>query len=262
MYFCIMLLMEVFGQFETQQYDDASKIAAWHADAVSRHKAYVERKEALEREKREKELKELHEIRLKVRLKTDSLAEARDYKEYMAQLREVDRVERRKDDRLRRREARFQKYLEAECQHMMHEDWRSYQLRDYLWQCANEEREREGMFNAELDQTEVDSFWGLDIFERKKNEEELRLRKLYEIKVREMNTLLVRTSAINQFSAPSLTKIGTLHEDQYLMHDEHRRRDAVIRKLRAEEVRGKLRTRPKPGYLNDKWKPIHDKKTS
>ena len=147
---------------------------------------------------------------------------------------------------------------------MMYEDARSYQLRDYDWQCASEQREQEAMFNCELEQCEVDNFWGIDLFERRKNDEELRLRRAYEEKVARMNALLVRTTAIQRFDKPALVKVGTLHEDQWFHDDDRRRRDAVIRKLKAEEVRTQMvpRPRPRPGYLSEKWKPMHDTQQS
>lgn len=65
------------------------------------------------------------------------------------------------------------------------------QLRDYDWQCLHEEAEREGMFNEELDQTEFDRFWGLDLYQRIQNEEESRLRKVWHFLVRHRSCTFV-----------------------------------------------------------------------
>ncbi len=86
-------------------------------------------------------------------------------------------------DRTERRRVRFEKYLECERDNMVYEDSRSYELRRYEFEVIQEYIEREEMYNEEKDQTEVDRFWGLDLYQRKLHEEEERLRKIYIAKV-------------------------------------------------------------------------------
>ena len=103
----------------------------------------------------------------------------------------------------------------------------------------------------ELEQTEVDRFWGLDLYIQRQYEEEYRLRQLYEDKVKELNNILVHTNAIQPYNHKSIkyTPVGTLNEDIIYHNDENKRRDVIIKKLRAEEVRGKLKLRLFRGYL-------------
>lgn len=116
------------------------------------------------------------------------------------------------------------------------------QLRDYDWQVLHEAAEREDMYNAECEQCEYDRFWGLDLFIRIQNDEEKRLRKVYEERVAHLNSMLVRTKAVKETKKFSFAKIGTLAED-FVYRDEEMRREAVIRKLKAEEIRSKLKIR-------------------
>lgn len=116
------------------------------------------------------------------------------------------------------------------------------QLRDYDWQVLHEAAEREDMYNAECEQCEYDRFWGLDLFIRIQNDEEKRLRKVYEERVAHLNSMLVRTKAVKETKKFSFAKIGTLAED-FVYRDEELRREAVIRKLKAEEIRSKLKIR-------------------
>lgn len=190
---------------------------------------------------------------------------------------EANRLKKRKEDREMRKEARFEAYLAAEREHMMYEDGRGYkvshsvafffsetgkanltyllitilriysmfispQLRDYDWQVLHEAAEREDMYNAECEQCEYDRFWGLDLFIRIQNDEEKRLRKVYEERVAHLNSMLVRTKAVKESKTFSFAKIGTLAED-FVYRDEEMRREAVIRKLKAEEIRSKLKIR-------------------
>ena len=203
----------------------------------------------IERVERIRKQKELRELRSYVYDKTCELEENAQLRRAEAVRLEQERLLNRRLDREKRREQRYLEYLLKERQHMNYEDYRSYQLRDYNWQCEHEQNEREGMFNEELNQIEVDRFWGLDLFVRRQYEEEARLRQLYADKVEKLNSILVKTRAVKACAVAKLTTVGTLPEDIAYSRDEDKRRDAVIRKLRAEQVRGSLKVRPFPGYL-------------
>lgn len=203
----------------------------------------------IEKVERIRKQKELRALRSYVYDKTCELEENAQLRRAEAVRLEQERLLNRQLDREKRREQRYQQYLLKERQHMNYEDYRSYQLRDYSWQCEHEQNEREGMFNEELNQIEVDRFWGLDLFVRRQYEEEARLRQLYADKVEQLNSILVKTRAVKACAVAKLTTVGTLPEDIAYSRDEDKRRDAVIRKLRAEQVRGSLKVRPFPGYL-------------
>lgn len=108
----------------------------------------------------------------------------------------------------------------------------------------HEQYEREDMFNAEQEQCEFDRFWGFDLFVRIQNDEEKRLRKMYQERVEYLNAILVKTRAVRPQGKVkySFAKVGTLPEDN-VYEDERLRREAVIRKLRAEEIRASLKIR-------------------
>ena len=55
---------------------------------------------------------------------------------------EKDRVAQRQLDRQRRREQRFQLYLQSERDYMVCEDDRAYKFRQYLWETTQISRER------------------------------------------------------------------------------------------------------------------------
>jgi hypothetical protein len=203
----------------------------------------------IEKVERMRKQKELRALRSYVYDKTCELEENAQLRRAEAVRLEQERLLNRQLDREKRREQRYQQYLLKERQHMNYEDYRSYQLRDYSWQCEHEQNEREGMFNEELNQIEVDRFWGLDLFVRRQYEEEARLRQLYADKVEQLNSILVKTRAVKACAVAKLTTVGTLPEDIAYSRDEDKRRDAVIHKLRAEQVRGSLKVRPFPGYL-------------
>jgi hypothetical protein len=122
------------------------------------------------------------------------------------------------------------------------------QLRDYEWQVLHEQSEREDMFNEESEQRAFDRFWGLDLYVQVQNEEEARLRQFYEERVAYLNGLMVATRAVKGSKKHySVKRVGTLPEDNAFA-TEQERRDAVIKKLKAEEVRSKLRVRVSYSY--------------
>jgi hypothetical protein len=104
------------------------------------------------------------------------------------------------------------------------------------------------MFNEYLEQTAFDRFWGLDLYVQVQNQEEARLRKVYEDRVVYLNDLMAKTRAVKAARKHySMQRVGTLPED-HVYRDEQQRRDAVIKKLKAEEVRSKLRVRVSYSY--------------
>lgn len=228
---------------ENQQLQELKEATMRREEERRKKSAEIERVERIRKQK------ELRELRSYVYDKTCELEENAQLRRAEAVRLEQERLLNRQLDRENRREQRYLQYLLKERQHMNYEDYRSYQLRDYSWQCEHEQNEREGMFNEELNQTEVDRFWGLDLFVRRQYEEEARLRQLYAVKVEKLNSILVKTRAVKACAVAKLTTVGTLPEDIAYSRDEDKRRDAVIRKLRAEQVRGSLKVRPFPGYL-------------
>lgn len=246
------------------------QLQQWRDEADEKSAAYRHKQAQLRAAAREKELRELHALKDYVNERSKVFRRRHKQMELLAQQEERDRVERRLGDREQRRQAKFAQYLEAERAHMAAEDSRAYGVRLLAWETAQIEREREDMFNAQLEQTEVDRFWGLDLFERSLGAEEQRLKAAYERKVVALNQQMASMhAALPSFGSGKKIRqriSWTEHsgdvkhpgdretgERQYLdavraREKERARRDALIKKLKAEEVRTQLRYRLSGSY--------------
>jgi hypothetical protein len=240
---------QIFGTYVPPVVNHDGELAALKEAADSKHASYLAEQSRLEAVARAARAHEIHMYNVHVREYFEQKELFNDWEKVESDKMEKLRMEMRQKDRDEKTEIRFQKYLTAERMHLQFEDVRAYKLRDYEWQCQHELNERKAMCNEEMDQTEVDRFWGFDRFVQLQNDEEMRLRHMYEEKVAYLNNIMVKTHAIKPFVAPSFKKIGTLPED--LMHEDNemRRREAVLRKLKAEEVRGQLKLHPFRGYI-------------
>ena len=216
------------------------------------------------------------------------------------EIKEKERIRIRAEERVKRRELRFEEYIDTERKHMVYEDSRSYQVilvivvvivivvvvvvvvivivytihtytylyniyiysntlshlhtlpylqhRDYEWQLLHEQSEREDMFNEYNEQTQYDRYWGIDIYTTYQYQEEQRLRKAYQQKIIELNQTMIQINSIKPNKKKlNLLKIGSLPIDNEYSN-ETERREAVIRKLKAEEIRSKLHTRVSFSY--------------
>ena len=194
---------------------------------------------------RAEELVELQTIRNFIDEKTVLFNRRQEQLRHLAEEREQHRLQRRAFDKMERRRLRFEEYIENERRHFLFEDNRSYQLRHYRCECDRELREREDMFDEECAQREIDRFWGIDAFYQRMRDEERRLRMFYEQRVREANAplmILKQTKQIKK-SDLDLLEFGSLREDIRFGHDDQVRREAVVRRLAAEEIRSKLKVR-------------------
>ncbi|KAJ1434670.1 hypothetical protein B484DRAFT_393887 [Ochromonadaceae sp. CCMP2298] len=241
---------QIFGTYVPTVVNHDRELRELKEAADSKHASYLADKARAEAERAAARAHEIHMYNVHVReyFEQRELFQEWEHKEQLKN--EQQRLDLRAQGREDKRLVRFNIYLEAERAHLLYEEKRSYKLRDYEWQLLHEQGEREDMFNEEMDQTEVDRFWGFDRFVQLQNREELRLRLLYEQKVAHLNGELVKVKAIHSFDAPNFKKIGSLPEDVQHEDNEMRRREAVLRRLKAEEVRGQLKTRLTPGYLS------------
>jgi hypothetical protein len=164
---------------------------------------------------------------------------------------EIHRQQQRAFDREQRRQQRFIHYLEDERKHMEQEDLRSYQYRAYYQELQREAYERESMSCAEAEQCEYDHFWGLDYYQEQLQREEQRLRQLYAMKVKKKNAELVKLGCIQKFDRKlDLITIGNLKEDLlFEKNGNNNRQIEIIKKLKAEEYRGKLKVRRKTQFI-------------
>jgi hypothetical protein len=225
--------------------DELPLINSWKtmAEAVDEVlQAERNRKAAL---KRTEELVKLQTMRNFVEEKTVIFNRRQELLRHMADEHEQHRLQRREFDRAERRRLRFEEYLNSERQHFMFEDNRSYQLREYLCERQRQSSEREEMFEAECEQCEIDHFWGIDAFEQRMRSEEHRLRVFYEQRVREANAPLAMLGQVKATKKRevNLQTIGSLKEDVVFSDDDKLRREMVVRRLQAGEIRSKLKVR-------------------
>lgn len=225
-----------------EEEDVVPELQNWKSTAIEIDQVLQERRDEIARRKRNQELATLQTIKNYVTEKTTIYQRREEQLRHMAEEYEQNRILKRQYDREERRRLRFLGYLEKEREHMMFEDERSYRLRDYEFELIREQQEREDMFNEECDQCEVDRFWGIDAFEINVRNEERRLREFYEQRVYEANRRLATMGTAKPLkrSEVSLVPLGKLPEDNKF-DDDRVRRQAVIKKLKAEEIRSKLK---------------------
>lgn len=268
-----IVFAQIFGTYIHPVINHDAELSEWKEKADIGHRAYLKKQADIKKARQDAIDKEVDRLCNHVK---ERMAELQFTEELAQQARlkaEQERLKKRAEDRVKRRELRFEQYLEAERDNMIFEDSRSYkvnfslhfylhstpcilsfrcnkftQFRDYEWQLLHEHSEREDMFNEEMEQTEFDRFWGFDLFEAMQNQEEERLRKMYEDRVIYFNKLMAHTRSVKPIKKYySFKHVGTLPED-HAYSTELERRCAVIKKLKAEEVRSKLNVRVSYSY--------------
>lgn len=238
---------------------------------------YRQRQDEMAAALREKELRNFVALKDYVNERSKAFRRRQLQMEHLAEQEECDRVQQRLNEREHKKAVRFAKFMEYERHFMRCEDERSYRLRFFEWESAQIAREREDMFLTEVEQCETgDRFWGLDLFEHKLNAEEERLRRAYRDKVLDMNRKM-RLMGIStplwggdRDRVPTNTKVivrkprfdasammvgavadaanGSTREGRHAV-DRARclepagARLELLRSLKAEEIRGKLRHR-------------------
>lgn len=227
--------------------DDARIVHQWKVGVDESHEAYLARIAEEARLRRLREIQEHKELIIYINERSNILERKRNQMERMKEQKELDRVEKRHAEKMSRREHKYQVYLSNERDLLTHEDDRSYKLRFYEWECRQEDREREDMYSEYLEQTEVDRFWGLELFERRLNAEEKRLREVYAKRVQYFNNQLVGMKQIHKsmkgFEVTSLGSMDTKYRtaDGGLSVPEEVRRNEIIRTLKVEEIRSELK---------------------
>ncbi len=175
------------------------------------HNEFLREQRELERRRREANTKECEDLRDYVDNRILRLNRARLRMVYQQEREEDERITRRAEERRQRREERIARYEAIERGFMEAEDFLAAQCRIDDWERAREATERENMYNEEMDQREVDRFWGLDLFEANKRAELERLRQFYVERVKKTNEKLMFAKVVNEFSVEA---------DHVLCHDE------------------------------------------
>ncbi|RYH13211.1 hypothetical protein EON65_36220 [archaeon] len=229
-------------EVEFELVDEAPDIEQWKHEANDIASMLKRKREAQRRRERRQELQKFEELKDYVRERTVVLDRHQKQMERIAAQVETDRLAKRAAEREVRKQERYAKYLEQERYMMQEEDKRSGEMRFHGFEKKREEFERIRMYDEEMEQCEVDRFWGIDYYENMMAQEEQRLRKFYEDRVKYKNEQLVIMKSITSFKAPKFTTFGTLPED-HMYESSQERRLAVIRKLKAEEIRSDLKYR-------------------
>ena len=119
------------------------------------------------------------------------------------QLKEADRITARKAEKAARREARLRANEEWESDRMVCEDMRAAQLR-YDW--SEHQRQKAALFSMrkqEHIQCLVDRFWGFDLAERLRREEEIKRKQYYDNLVERLRVTCVQVKIIK----PSIREV-------------------------------------------------------
>jgi len=194
--------------FKTQE--NLQALTEWKEKGEMGHEEHLRRVERLAREKREKE-KSVFEERVDYvgqRIRDINRRNMRERRH--REQAEVDRVEKRAEDRIQRKHKRLAGYEARERAHMSYEDEQGWWSRYFAKEAAIAARERENMFNEECEQTAVDNFWGL--FTQAMREQQLRelRQKKYEEKVESMRVKCVQSYIIKPYEWEAKDK--TIHD--------------------------------------------------
>lgn len=232
---------KMFGHEVVEEvHDDRPELGMWRAIADEKANIYQQRRDKVKAEARAEEVRKFEQLKDYVRERIVILDRHQKQMERVAEQAEADRIAQRTAEKAMRRAQRFARYLEEERQRMGEEDRRSGEMRFLWYEGAREHQERLLMWEEETEQCESDRFWGLDYYENMMRREELRLRQFYEERVKFKNGQLVTMGSVQPTNTVNFTVFGTLPEDKIYENNQDRR-VAVIRKLKAEEVRSKLR---------------------
>ena len=182
------------------------ELNAWRIDANESHQMYM-KKVADEAEARRKEAQRIHEERVEyVNDRIRNIHHRQQQEHRHCEQKEIDRIEKRKDDRLERKAARIAGYEAKERELMKEEDvqgwWMRYHANEYILYT----REAQNMYQAELEQTRIDRFWGLLVADEERLAEIARRDKAYADKVEEMRVKCIQAYIIKPYAWESKAK--------------------------------------------------------
>lgn len=177
----------MFGISHEIDVDDGPRIDYWKIISEERMANLKEKERINKQLQREKELEEIKQLKNYVNDRMITLNKYGLQQQRLTEENERRRQLERLEAKERRRKEKYEKYLQYEKDCLEYEDYRSYQLREYCYELERELIERETMFNEELEQTEIDRFWGFDIYYQRMKVEENRLHDFYIQQIQEKN---------------------------------------------------------------------------
>lgn len=198
---------KTFGFGEDEPELRFEELNRWKTETQTAHAAFLEDEKDIERHKQEAILKVNDECRQYVNDRFAQITRQQRRLQRTLEVEEANRVAKRQADRDARRAARIAGYEREERRLMTIEDDLSYRRRFYEWEVACEAAERERMFNEECDQCEVDRYWGIDLAEQLRLEEEERQRRLFEGRVEAMRVKCVNIQIIRPYVHEARNKV-------------------------------------------------------
>jgi hypothetical protein len=109
------------------------ELAAWKAKVDVSHGAYLKKQEDIRKAKRAALEAEIDRLCNHVKERIAEINFHEELAQRQKQKEEQDRLKKRAEDRVMRREKRFEEYLQAEREHMVFEDNRSFKVRIFTW---------------------------------------------------------------------------------------------------------------------------------
>jgi hypothetical protein len=240
---------KMFGLSRDFDHDDAPAIDFWKIIAMDSLERLKEKEAERKRQLRDQELKEYDTLKNYVRERIITMERYHSQQRHISEEFEKNRLYERQLARQERQQEKFQLYLQYEQQCMGFEDYRSYRLRELYYEQIRENVERENMFNEELEQTEIDKFWGIDAYHLSMHQEEDRLNEFYMKRVQEKNRQLTEMKCIRavpksyfQSYLPKITK------NMKLLKEDENEENEILRRQQQQKQKQLLKQMKKSGY--------------
>lgn len=196
-----------FGTANNSSQPELQKLTEWKVHAQSTQATHLNRQKKLAEETRIQEVLEYKANIDLMHAETRRIERQKKILHRTLELEEETRLARRAADREDRRLVRISGYEQNERLLMEVEDEVSRKLRFLMFERGLEDREGELMYDEECEQTEVDRFWGFDLFDKQKQEQIQQLKKYYLNRVKVVNEMLARTENIRPFKLTAVDNI-------------------------------------------------------
>ena len=179
----------------------------WKEEAVTAHELYLKDQEEIAARKKAADDEIYNERLAYVQKRLRRIDRKNKLLQRQLELDEENRIEKRAAERLARKALRIAGYEAAERVLMEVEDVHSRNRQLYEFEQLLIFREREAMFEEEMEQRAEDNFWGLENEELRRLERIAALKKFYEDKQEYMRQQLILTKAIRPFEIETKYKV-------------------------------------------------------
>ena len=198
---------ERFGTYEIVPDEQHEQLIEWKQRAMESHEDFLKRTDAYKAQQREAELNRYNERIEYVDKRLKRLVRKEQKLGRTLALEEQARLDKRKADRAARAAIRYAKMEANERFEMEIEDEFSNQARFYEWESIQIDREREGMWYEECEQTSTDRFWGFHIEESRIAAVNQKYIDFYNGRIKETRAKLILSKQIRPFKIEADMKI-------------------------------------------------------